>query len=119
MALAALVVVISCLGIWLIANRSTADDARWRLEESFIPKASSTEIPVRVSEAACASGTPATGRMEIKVSYSPSAVTIDIKVEPLKGDQSCVGVETPYTVKLREPLGERELVDANARTPDL
>ena len=51
------------------------------------------------------------------MSYSTSAVIIDIAVETLGGDQSCQAIETPYTARLRELLGERALVDANARTP--
>lgn len=70
-----------------------------------------------VQEPGCASGRPATDRIVLNVSYSASAVTIDIEVEPLSGDQSCQAVDTPYVVQLREPLGERELIDANARTP--
>ena len=51
------------------------------------------------------------------MSYTSAAVIIDVTVEPLGGDQTCQAVETPYTVKLQEPLGARSLVDANARTP--
>ena len=110
--------VVALLAIWFIANRgSDAGAARWRLDPSFTPAPESTDIPVLVQEAACASGTPATGRIELSVRYSDSAVTIDIQVRPLGGDQSCQAIETPYSVQLREPLGQRELVDANAPTP--
>lgn len=112
------VVVVALLAIWFIANRgSGAEPARWRLDPSFTAAPESTEIPLLVQEAACASGTPATGRIELNVRYSASEVTIDIRVKPMGGDQSCQAVETPYSVQLREPLGQRELVDANARTP--
>ena len=111
-------VVVALLAIWFIANREPgAEAARWRLDPSFTHAPESTDIPLLVQEAACASGTPATGRIDLSVRYSAAAVTIDIRVRPLVGDQSCQAVETPYSVQLREPLGQRELVDANARMP--
>ena len=112
-------VVVALLATWFIVSRgSDAEAARWRIDPSFTPAPQSTEIPVLVEEAACASGKPATGRIELNVKYSDSEVTIDIRVRPLDGDHhTCQGVDTPYSVHLREPLGQRELVDANARTP--
>jgi hypothetical protein len=120
-ATAAAVVVVALLAIWFtwfIASRgSGAEAARWRLDPSFTPAPESTNIPLLVQEAACASGRLATERIELSVRYSDSAVTIDIRVRPLDGDQSCQAIETPFSVQLREPLGQRALVDANARTP--
>ncbi len=101
----------------VVAAWPRAEDAEWRLDPSFAPRPSSTEIPIVVREQACASGALATDRMEVDVAYSASVVAIGITVKPLGGDQDCQGVETPYVVQLREPLGDRELVDANARTP--
>ncbi len=116
--ISAAVVVVALLGFWFIASRwSGAEAARWRLDPSFTPAPESTEIPLLVQEAACASGTPATGRIELSVRYSDSAVTIDVRVRPLGGEQACQAIETPLSVQLREPLGQRALVDANARTP--
>ena len=113
-------VVVALLAILFMANREPgAEAARWRLDPSFTPAPESAEIPLLVQEAACASGTPATERIELSVRYSASEVTIDIRVRPMGGDQSCQAIETPYSVQLREPLGQRELVDANARTPEL
>ncbi len=94
-----------------------AEPATWRLDGSFVPQASSTRVPILVIEAACSSGAPTTGRMEVDVDYARDVVTIDVRVTPLGGDQECVLVPTPYVVELREPLGDRLLVDANARTP--
>ena len=116
--LGAIVIVVAAFAIAAMVNGySRAEIASWRLDPSFAPRASSTEIPILVLEAACASGRPTTGRMEVEVAYSASSVTIGIKVKPLGGDQDCQAVQTPYVVGLREPLGDRELVDANARTP--
>jgi len=114
----AIVIVVAAFAIAAMVNGySRAEIASWRLDPSFAPRASSTEIPILVFEAACASGRPTTGRMEVEVAYSASSVTIGIKVKPLGGDQDCQAVQTRYVVGLREPLGDRELVDANARTP--
>lgn len=115
--LGAIVVVVASFAIAVTLSRSSAEAARWRLDISFVPQPSSTEIPILISEAACASGRPTTGRTKIDIDYSGSAVTIGIKVKPLGGDQSCQAVETPYVAQLREPLGARVLLGANAPTP--
>ncbi len=108
-------VVVAELTIWFVSSREpSAHDATWRVDPSFTPQATSVEILVRVQEATCSSGKPATGRIKVDVSYSASAVTIDISVKPLDGDNTCQAVETLYAVRLREPLGDRELVDANS-----
>lgn len=116
--ISAAVVVVALLAIWFIAIRgSGAEVARWRLDPSFTPAPESTNIPLLVSEAGCSSGRPVTGRTELSVRYSDSAVTIDIRVRPLEGNQTCPAIESPFAVQLREPLGQRALADANARTP--
>jgi hypothetical protein len=91
--------------------------ARWRLDTKVAITPASTKIPVLLIESSCASGQPASGRIATSISYSLAAVTIDIRVRPLGGSQSCQAVTTPYVVALREPLGNRVLKDANARTP--
>lgn len=111
-------VLVALLAFWLIAGRgSGAEAATWRLDPSFTPSPEANEIPVRVQESDCASGKSAIGRIELNVRYSSSAVTIGIRVRSLGGARTCQAVETPYTVKLKEPLGNRVLIDANARTP--
>jgi hypothetical protein len=94
-----------------------AEPATWQVDPSFMPQADSTQIPIMVVERACSSGTPTTGRMKVDIGYTPTAVTIGIDVTPLGGDQDCVLVPTPYVVELDEPLGDRQLVDANAVAP--
>jgi hypothetical protein len=91
-----------------------AEPATWQVDPSFVPQADSTQIPILVFERACSSGTPTTGRMQVDIAYTPTAVTIGIDVTPLGGDQDCVLVPTPYVVELDEPLGDRQLVDVNA-----
>jgi hypothetical protein len=94
-----------------------AEPATWQVDPSFVPQADSTQIPILVFERACSSGTPTTGRMQVDIAYTPTAVTIGIDVTPLGGDQDCVLVPTSYVVELDEPLGGRQLVDANAAVP--
>lgn len=74
-------------------------------------------IPVLVMESECASGESAVGRLHVDVRYTPSAVSIGIEVDVLEGDQTCEGVDTPYTVELSEPLGARDLIDLKAGEP--
>jgi hypothetical protein len=113
--IAALVV----LTAWKVMDhfRDQPEAARWRLENTAAVAPASTKIPVLVMESACASGQFATGRIVTSIAYSPDAVTIDIRVRPLGGAQTCQGVTTPYVVTLREPLGTRQLKDANAHRP--
>lgn len=112
---AALLVVIFAIGVML--SRRSTEPAQWRIDNAFEVQSSSTEIPILITEADCASGRLATDRIHVDIDYSESAVTIDIRVKPLGGSQSCQAVETPFVVRLREPLGERVLVDANAPKP--
>lgn len=109
---AALLIAIFAIGVTL--SRRSTEPAQWRIDDTFEVEPSSTEIPILVTEADCASGRLATDRIHVDIDYSESAVTIDIEVKPLGGSQSCQAVETPFVVRLREPLGERVLVDANA-----
>ncbi len=112
LAVAGVVIAAVVMRVW-----RDAEPATWQVDPSFMPQADSTQIPVLVFERACSSGTPTTGRMQVDIGYSPTAVTIGIDVTPLGGDQDCVLVPTPYVVELDEPLGGRQLVDANARVP--
>jgi hypothetical protein len=105
------------LGLVIDAVRNRAEDATWHVDPAAKLGPESTAIPLLVMESACASGMPAGDRVVQRVSYAASAVTIDIRVKPLGGAQRCQAVLSPYTVQLREPLGDRKLVDANARTP--
>jgi hypothetical protein len=76
-----------------------------------------TEIPLRVTEKACASGRSAEGRIEVlEATLTDSELRLDVGVVPFAGDQQCPGnPETPYTLVLDEPLGPRDVVDANSQ----
>jgi hypothetical protein len=79
------------------------------------PSPGATEIELLVQERACASGTPATGRIEvIELRETPEEVSIRIGVRSRAGGSTCPGnPQTPFVVELSEPLADRTLVDAS------
>jgi hypothetical protein len=114
LALGAAALLIASFAIGVMLSRRSTEPAQWRIDDTFEVEPSSTEIPILITEADCASGQLATDRIHVDIDYSESAVTIGIEVKPLGGSQSCQAVGTLFVVRLREPLGERVLVDANA-----
>jgi hypothetical protein len=71
-------------------------------------------VHLLVTERACASGEPATGRVRGSVlEVTATTIRITVGVVPADGGQDCQGnPPTPYVLDLPEPLGERVLVDA-------
>lgn len=70
-----------------------------------------SRVPILVNEMECASGRSAEGRIEVAVDYRPDEVEFDVGVRPLGGDQTCPSnPNTPHTVDLNEPLGDRSIV---------
>lgn len=89
--------------------------SRWELDPKAPPPGPfTTQLPVVVHESACASGQTAAGRIRTpSVSYGPDAVEIAITVTPPTGSQDCSSnPPTPYVVELREPLGDRQILDS-------
>lgn len=88
--------------------------ATWALDPAFAsPTPDATELHILVWEAACSSGSPATGRMSAPViGWTADTLTITIGVRRLPGIQTCPGPPgTPAIVTLTEPLGRRTLLD--------
>lgn len=105
--LAALVLVL----VFVVDRTGPAQPADWRLDPGGALDPSSREVAILVNERACASGRDADGRIEVDVDYANDAVTFEVSVRPLNGDQDCQSnPDTPYTVKLAEPLGNREVL---------
>ena len=103
---------------WLVQPREgPPEPATWRVDGAF--DRSSSDLRLQVMERSCASGTTADGRIEPpEVVYGDSQVSIAVRVRPKGGDLDCPGnPETPLTVRLREPVGPRALVDGAARPP--
>lgn len=75
-----------------------------------------TEVDLRVTETACNSGEDARGRIRV-LDLVPTAesVTVLLGVVPRPGDHECPGnPETPFTLVLPEPLGDRVLLDGSS-----
>lgn len=86
----------------------------WALDSNVVaPSPEDRSIRVLVDERNCASGASASDRVrEPFIVYTPDAVQIGLTVKPRAGFQTRPGVPpSPYTVKLREPLGNRQLLD--------
>ena len=100
------------------------ESASWALDPAFpSPTPGTTDLHILVWERACSGGSPTTGRMSAAVTdYSVEAVTITIGVRPL---QAAPGTAfgcpmppgTPALVRLREPLGNRTLLDGGHVPP--
>ena len=90
--------------------------ATWRVSGTTDP--TSTQLPLLVNETACASGRSAEGRIKADVDYRSDAVVITIRVRPRGGDQDCPSnPDTPYLLRLDEPVGDRVLLDGGQRPP--
>jgi hypothetical protein len=87
-----------------------AKPAHWRVDPGAELDEATRSIPIIVNERECASGRSASGRISTSVEYAAKAVHIDVGVRPLGGDQECPSnPDTEHTVKLTEPLGDREV----------
>jgi hypothetical protein len=86
------------------------------LDPEALPREEATSVALLVTERACASGEPATGRIEVvDVARTDSELQVVLGVEQVRGSAACPGnPPTPFTLELEEPLGARTLVDASA-----
>lgn len=105
-----------------IERTPTADDAQvapWEPAPGAALTPDTTRIDVLVNERACASGTSAEGRIApATVEYGPETVTITLAVIPVTGPAACPGnPDTPFTIELDEPLGDRTLLDGGTTPP--
>lgn len=78
-------------------------------------------MPLLVTERECASGASATGRFqEPDVDYRANTVVVEIRGEQRSNSEDCPSnPETPYLLRLDEPLGDRMLLDGGMRPPAL
>lgn len=94
----------------------------WRLDpDEAAATPSSTEIHVLVHETACASGEPVGDRLVgPEVDLTATEVRVGFLAETQDGDFNCPSnPETPVTIQLEAPLGERDVVDAYNLGKDL
>ena len=75
-----------------------------------------TEVDLRVTETTCNSGEDARGRGRVlDIVSRPETVTVLLGVVPRPGGHECPSnPETPFTLELPEPLGDRVLLDGSS-----
>ncbi len=109
----------ACLSIEEIPTTEDAEPAPWQPAPGADLSPSSTAIDVLVREWACTGDATAEGRVVVDdVRYEADAVTVTLAIIPLGGAHECPGhPDTPFTIELAEPLGNRALLDGrtNAR----
>jgi hypothetical protein len=94
--------------------------ARWSLADPVAsPDPGATDLALMIAEVPCSSGSPIEGRTEPPViETSATSVTITIRVRQLLGGlQTCPLHMWPMTVRLPEPLGNRQLLDGGQVPP--
>ncbi|TVP67752.1 MAG: hypothetical protein EA340_10000 [Nitriliruptor sp.] len=108
-----------CFEIEQLPTEADAQPAPWEPDPGADLSASSTSIDVLVNEVGCASGESADGRIaEPEVVYEPDRVVVTIRVVPVAGAAACPSnPDTPYTLELDEPLGDRGLLDGSHDPP--
>jgi hypothetical protein len=95
--------------------------ATWVLDPDVPPPgAGATTFTALVSERTCTGGKPMGARLQPpSITYGPDAVLVVFGARPLEGDSfDCPSnPSTRVVVQLREPLGERRLLDAGFFPP--
>lgn len=88
--------------------------SHWRLRPGTRLQAGKRTIRILVKERYCASGRSAKGRIERPlIVYGSRSIRIATFVRPLPGGGNCQeNPETRFLIRLREPLGERRLLNA-------
>jgi hypothetical protein len=117
----ALVVVGVFVGVVVAAlddDLGGAEPARWWVAPGASLGPTSRKVPIVVNEVECASGRSAEGRIVVEVVYGSDAIDIAVGVRPLGGDQECPSnPDTPFTVELTEPLGDRTITGERTTLP--
>jgi hypothetical protein len=91
----------------------------WQLRPGTLVTPERRVFRILVTENACASGQPATGRVEEPlVIREPTRVQVAMFVRPLDVPATCPSnPPTPYTLRLDRPLGDRTLADGGTIPP--
>jgi hypothetical protein len=102
---------------WFGLGPGKASVADWRVDGT--PDPAATEVSILVHENACASGQSADGRIqEPDVDYRRDAVVVTVRVRQRSSSEACQGnPDTPYILRLDEPLGDRMLLDGGTSPP--
>lgn len=93
--------------------------ATWALAPDADIGPDTTEFTAMVTERACASGQSSADRIiGPGIEVTEDAVTVTFRVRPLSGAQECQGnPPTPVSVRLPEPIGDRQLLDGGREPP--
>lgn len=72
-----------CLNIQPVPGSDDAGPVTWQVDRGWTPDPAATEIPLLVTEQACAGGTSAEGRVVVRgIETSSEVVAVDIGVIP-------------------------------------
>ena len=95
--------------------------ATWILDpDAPAPDAAATTVTALVTERTCTSGQPMGARLQPPtITYGPDTVVLVFAARPLEGDAFDCPSNPPtrVVVQLREPLGDRHLLDAGFFPP--
>jgi len=95
--------------------------ATWALDPALpLPDASATSFTALVTERTCTGAQPMLGRLlPPSITYGADSISLVFAARPLEGDMfTCPGnPSTRLTVELREPVGDRRLLDAGLFPP--
>lgn len=105
------------VAFWFGFGPGKSSVAAWEVQGTYRP--TDTELPVLVNENACASGQSAEGRIQQPdVDYRADAVVVTIRVRQRSSGEDCPGnPDTPFVLRLKEPVGSRMLLDGGQSPP--
>ena len=113
------------IGYWALGVYQSANDdgydrypVTWQLASSTTSESRSVELLI-LDDNRCASGVPVSQRLRPpQVSYGSHSVTITLDAEVTSGFHTCPKPIGPgvnnTTVTLKEPLGDRKLIDGHS-----
>lgn len=109
-----------CVDIEEVPTEEDAGPASWAPSADADLSSESTVISLDVIEQACASATPAEGRIVVRdIRYEEDAIVVTLGVIPRAGGSNLCPSNpiTPFTLELDEPLNGRELLDGANNPP--
>ena len=111
------VLAVLAVAFWFGFGPGKSSVAVWEVQGAYRP--ADTELSLLVNENACASGTSAEGRIQKPdVEYRSDSVVVTIRVRQRGSSESCPGnPDTPYVLRLEEPVGNRQLLDGGQSPP--
>jgi len=108
-----LIAVLLIIAVGIGAAASRTQEAMWFLPADYVPDPASSTVVVMVQEVGCDSGTPPRiTRPRVELTGRTATIAVHTRARWMLS-ANCLGEpETPLTVNLGQPLGDRVLVDA-------